>query len=680
MKDQEAIAINFRSQIIIPKSLQEDLVEGLYQINIGDPVHELNNEFCRYYKATNIENEQEYFAIVFEKNFIPNLDIFQILKTSNFEGLNKLITYSIVKISYTKSYNLVAIVEQYNFKNSLANHLEQYDPLSVDQIENRFISSFTTLISQCERMNIPCGNIHPSNIIMLDDGQFLLREPIISYPHFYQTGCYVAPELVECTEAGRSIYGVAADIYSLGVTVFYALTGKQPWIDYENAYTFNEDRFEHTTFRLLVGKRKISEHFRVFFKWVLNDNAAARWQTRNIFEWLSGYIPKASLFEKISENTNLISFNGRNYSNLKSIAYAMFNNWDEALQFVDDDRLLKWVQRHNVSSAITEELQELLGSEKSNKVFAHGNERTWKLTKLLSVIDPHGGIRQEGIAISAASIPVVIHYLHARNRRSAIDQIVRVIKERYWQVSDNKLSAMNVNTNLDAELKNISKFFALVSPIFGLERVVYSLNFYAICFSPIVVNEHVINLSELLITLNAIAAQIPDKFHIDRHIIAFIAAKISLRQEADIKILSNFPKFSEHHLIYGLCILSVAQQHEPDIKIADLCKVITVKVVELFNEHLHNIQFKQKLAATLTEDATTGDLSKIVSRLNNQTEFINDYNGYYNACKEVQRLKNQMQFLQLEDRIFDRAIFLGQKLTVLVSYVLCFIVTVILII
>jgi hypothetical protein len=103
-------------------------------------------------------------------------------------------------------------------------------------------------------------------------------------------------------------------------------------------------------------------------------------------------------------------------------------------------------------------------------------------------------------------------------------------------------------------------------------------------------------------------------------------------------------------------------------------------VVELFNEHLHNIQFKQKLAATLTEDATTGDLSKIVSRLNNQTEFINDYNGYYNACKEVQRLKNQMQFLQLEDRIFDRAIFLGQKLTVLVSYVLCFIVTVILII
>ena len=239
---------------------------------------------------------------------------------------------------------------------------------------------------------------------------------------------------------------------------------------------------------------------------------------------------------------------------------------------------------------------------------------------------------------------------------------------------------MNVNANLDAELKNISKFFALVSPIFGLERVVYSLNLYAICFSPIVVNEHVINLSELLITLNAIAAQIPDKFHIDRHIIAFMAAKISLKQETDIKILSNFPKFSEHYLIYGLCILSVAQQHEPDINVSDLCKVITVKVIELFNEHLHNIQFKQKLAATLTEDAMTGDLSKIVGRLSNQTEFINDYNGYYNACKEVQRLKTQIQFLKLEDRIFDRAIFLGQKLTVLVSYVLCFIVTVILII
>lgn len=676
----ESASVNFYKQLVITRSTQDDLVEDLYRINVNSHIHELSNEFCKYYESIDIENGHEYFAIVFEKHFIPNFEMLQALKTSTIESINRLITYSIVKISSTKSYNLVAIVAKYNFRDNLFNYIEQHGALSAKQIENSLITSFATLINQCERADIQCGNINPFNIIVLDDGEFLLREPIISYPNFYQVGCYVAPELAECTAAGRVVYGTAADVYAFGITVFYALTGTQPWLDYEDPCIFNEDRFEQTTFRLLLNKRKISEQLRSFFKWVLHDNAIMRWQARNIFEWLAGHTPKTSSFEKMSEDNNLISFHGRNYSTLKSLAYALFCSWDEALQFTYDDRLAKWVQRNHVNNNIVEELYGILSREKAYNAFSHSNERMWKLTKLLSIIDPYGGIRQDGFAISAASIPTIIHYLNIKNKRVAIEQVVKIIKECYWSVNNNRLSATNVSLQLDTELKSTSKTFLLASPLFGLERVTYSLNPYTICFSPIVINEYVITLSELLLRLDDIATQAPEKFNIDRHIIAFIAAKIALKHESDVTILSNFPKFSEHYLIYGLCILNIAQKYEPDIPVHNLCKVITLKIIELFNEHLHNTQFKQNLAQLLTEDAETGDLSKVISRLNNQTDFMNDYNGYYNASIEVQRLKTQIQLLHSEDRIFDRAIFLGQKLTVLASYVLCFIVTVILIV
>ena len=49
---------------------------------------------------------------------------------------------------------------------------------------------------------------------------------------------------------------------------------------------------------------------------------------------------------------------------------------------------------------------------------------------------------------------------------------------------------------------------------------------------------------------------------------------------------------------------------------------------------------------------------------------------YYEACRQAKIIEQQIKSLNNQDRIFNGALLLGQKTTVLLSYVLCFIVTV----
>ena len=306
------------------------------------------------------------------------------------------------------------------------------------------------------------------------------------------------------------------------------------------------------------------------------------------------------------------------------------------------------------------------------------NDRNNKLTKLLILIDPTGSIRIAGFSLSAMSIPAALHYLLSKNKRAQAELIIKILQEKYWKFSKVRPSACEVTD--EKLLEDPISIYSVNSPVFGIERIVYSLNNHATCLSPTVINDYVSDIPDLLTCLDKNASEFPEKFSLDRHLIGFIAAKLNIVNDQEVKVLANFPKFSDHPLMYGLSVLNLAQKAAPEIKIQNLCNVLTSKVIELFEEYLHNVNFKKQIIASLQEVSKEGDLSKIVNILSDQKPFLEDYNGYYKACKEVQYLRKQIENLSLGDRVFENALILGQKLTVLMSYVLCLIVTVILII
>ena len=149
-----------------------------------------------------------------------------------------------------------------------------------------------------------------------------------------------------------------------------------------------------------------------------------------------------------------------------------------------------------------------------------------------------------------------------------------------------------------------------------------------------------------------------------------------LRENIKATILQNFPKFSDHPAVKGLSIVHLLQQHEPTIEISNICKAISLDLKQMFEEHLHNVEFKKLTISKLEDISKEGDLNQIIQMLSDQQQFINDYNGYYEACRQAKIIEKKIQLLTNQDNIFNNALSLGQKTTVLLSYVLCFIVTV----
>lgn len=68
-------------------------------------------------------------------------------------------------------------------------------------------------------------------------------------------------------------------------------------------------------------------------------------------------------------------------------------------------------------------------------------------------------------------------------------------------------------------------------------------------------------------------------------------------------------------------------------------------------------------------------ISLVLDVFRGQAPFIKDYNGYYNARKELDKMQDKIKFLERDSKVMDNYLVLGQKLTVLASYILCFMVT-----
>ena len=75
-----------------------------------------------------------------------------------------------------------------------------------------------------------------------------------------------------------------------------------------------------------MNKLKTSERLRNFLRFALHDDATIRWGTRQIYDWLDGKTDKI-VYDSLSSNKYTIGFNDRNYSNPKSLSYAMFLFW-----------------------------------------------------------------------------------------------------------------------------------------------------------------------------------------------------------------------------------------------------------------------------------------------------------------------------------------------------------------
>lgn len=642
-----------------------------------DPAFKMHSEFCDYYKTVSSDT-MDYLALVFKKFYTPDIKNLERFSTQRLSGINSILTYGVVQLSATKSEYLVAIVAGYDLNNTLDQYVKSNGPLSSEEILD-LISSILEVLEFCDHSSMPLGNINPKNIFFKNKKLFL-GECVNAYSHFYQDNAFLAPELAECHKAGRYLPSVAADIYALGVTVFYTLTGQTPWSSYSDDFSFNNARFEKGTAELLISKRRIPDFLKVFLRGTMKNMVNNRWKVSDIKKWLQN-IDKVSVKPlQISSNEQLTSplnLAGQDLSTLKSIVHSMFYNWDEAIKTFQDEKITKWVSKNHLNSYISDCISDVSrGVSNFQHMSTTNSDLMKRFSRLLSALDPSSGIMLKGIAFTASSIPYLLQYLLGNNQYAIIEQILNNFPKSILKIAYSKDYGCAIDQDLfDKYSDAISIVNSPELRQLYLEWIIYFLNPDMQCVSPILSSTYVNNVQDLLYAIDHFASTNAKNLQIDNHMIGFIAAHMSLRIENIPKILPKFPKFKNNIFIYSLPIINVAAQKYTDINITNLIFALSEKIIEQFDANLYHIKFKVKIKDQLLEYAQSADLGSMIKLLSNQSPFINDYNGYYAAVMEINQLNNRIDAMRNNDILTHESLILGQKITVLFSYVICLIVT-----
>ena len=401
---------------MLKRSYQEDIIDNLYHIHIDRPIPELSNQFCRYYFATHTETLKEYFAIIFDRDFNVSVKELSILKNSYCPNINKLIAYSLVRLSTGKKYFIGAIVESYNPAETLHQHITLKGSMEYAEVSELVIPSFLNILNFCNENKINCGNINPKNIIVTKDDKLILREFCNSLPNFNQMQSFLAPELADAIPEGRKTFGIAADIYALGMTIYYCLTGDIPDFSKHEPLLFNAARIESGTYHLTAGRTHLSQRFKLFLSGTLSDNINYRWKIDDILSWHeSSSHFKAPKAPSVSGYTTL--FNGQNYSNPAALVSAMSAFFDDGISFCYQDGFLKWAQKVQNKP---DQVEELIHSSHEARISpdAMPEDREERFLKIVTLLDRQSPIRIRDFCISVASIPNILFGAINKNYKS----------------------------------------------------------------------------------------------------------------------------------------------------------------------------------------------------------------------------------------------------------------------
>lgn len=667
---------------VLPRSYQEDIVDGLYKIHVDRTINELSNQFCRYYFATHLQTEKEYFAIVFERSFNPPIHTIEVLKKHSISQINKILSYSLLKLSTSRKYQLALVVEAYDPFATLQNHVEANGPLDLPAIENNLIPSLIRCIEFCKIHDINCGNINPNNIIVTRNNEFILREPISALPNFYQPVAYLAPELADTVQYGRIRSGVSADIYAFGMTAYYAISGITLNFSQHDSKIFNAKRIEEGSYEVASRKAKIPKALRVILASTMHDNPLYRWDNPQLCDWLSAKsLAQYKMPAKSNISGHTILFEGYNYANPAALASAMFVFYEQGLKLCRDENFMKWVQKAKGKSDHLEEFI-LFTNNSSNNMYSNvvDAEKEEKMLKVFSMLDECSPIRAKDLCITLESISSILFSAIYSDNRPLFDQISRILRRNYWKIVMTNEYKEHIAHNYIEQVTNLSAIFtANASDYVGKEQL-YLLDPYIPCLSPTVLEAYVLSLSDLLVVLDKIAAHTPGKLLIDEHIAAFVSSRLNNNTSLDAK-LSEAPEHLEKSIMLkGVSLLAIAQENASDIKIPHLCSIVAQKLIEWINDNLHSMKLKKIITSEIAELSAAGSLSQMLYVISNPQLFQNDYRGYKVAHRQALDLTDKINYLSDEETVREIGIELGQKLTVLLSYFLCMLVSLMLII
>lgn len=509
-----------------------------YTIRSNEPLADMSTPNAEAFVAADKRDpKRPLFALICRPDLPVRVNVMRALKGMQGAGQMQLVEWGPMNWPPAGRQCMTVVYERPTGKRLMANLRSECRRIDEYAITPKVVEPLVSAIRELTSRGITHRAIRTTNLFFMDESgdRIALGDCVTAPPAFDQPLVFETIEAGMANNVARGSGTYADDLYSLGVTLVFLLLGRNPVANMDDE-TILKMKIQQGSYNTLVGDDRLPLAFVELLRGLLCDDAEQRWDIEALDLWLSGrrLSPLQPRHEKRAARG--FPFNGKEYFNGRELAAAMARNWDAAIPPVLEGKLELWLRR-----AVEDKERAQAVGDMVRGVLNGGGERRavtdQMLCKVLMLLDPTAPIRYKGFNAMPDGVGTALAAVMAQksDTRLVAEVILREVPKLWFEAR--KFYSPD-NSLMEGNFRELKAYLTQTGMGFGLERCLYEMNDALPCQSPLIGEEYITELKELLPALNASAAKMggSKQWPVDRHIAAFMGARA--RSDIDRNLLA----------------------------------------------------------------------------------------------------------------------------------------------
>ena len=639
-------------------SAQSFLIKERFEILFSSPMPQHNTNDALAYKVTDrINPKRDLFALICSSETSPRLSNIPYLKSIENSHILKLVEHG---VAVCPPHNIQVMALIYQVPNGP--RITNFDNVpDLRKSPEKFKQIFFSLISALECLksyNLTHRAIRLDNMYFKDEtcSEIVLGDCLASFPGFHQPPAYETIESLMSDKEGRGDGNSSQDLYAIGVAVLSMLYRKE-LLQGLSIPEVLRLKLKKNSYSVLSAEDKMPNPYVSLFKGLLQDNIEDRWGFSQIYNFLEGKPNSFNISGSSEAPKKSITIGGEKYYTPAGAAIALQNNPQEAMDLINNGKLLEWVR----SGIEDEKLYTKL--EKFFKQGLSGILPQIVICKTCILLNPHAPIRYDNVAAFPDGMAKAIFYaLKKRGNLKAYIDIFSNDLIKTWYLEQ-------TNTRSPGNAAEFKIYINRQDYGYGIERIMYDIDADLPCSSPLFGDEFVISVPQILKSLdNTYAEKVVTTPPFDKNIIAYLRCKLGKKIDS---ILTEINSSKTTTQISGILHLySYIQRKLGPTKLPNLGQWLINYAIPLVKSY-HNIKYQKYLEHEIVRFAKEGSLIEIYNTLESDEAHNNDLRQYVQAVKDTNSLISLKTRLlndtgKIEEETRETALRIGSIIAVLV--------------
>ena len=625
-----------------------------YTIRSNEPLADMSTPNAEAFVAADKRDpKRALFALICRPDLPVRVNVMRAMKGMQGAGQMQLVEWGPMNWPPAGRQCMTVVYERPTGKRLMANLRSECRRIDEYVITAKVVEPLVSAIRELTGRGITHRAIRTTNLFFMDEGgdRIALGDCVTAPPAFDQPLVFETIEAGMANNVARGSGTYADDLYSLGVTLVFLLLGRNPLVNMDDE-TILKMKIQQGSYNTLVGDERLPLAFVELLRGLLCDDAEQRWDIEALDLWLSGrrLSPLQPRHEKRAARG--FPFNGKEYFNGRELAAAMARNWDAAIPPVLEGKLELWLRR-----AVEDKERAQAVADMVRVVLNGGGERRavtdQMLCKVLMLLDPTAPIRYKGFNAMPDGVGTALAAVMAQKSDSRLvaEVILREVPKLWFEAR--KFYSPD-NSLMEGNFRELKGYLTQTGMGFGLERCLYEMNDALPCQSPLIGEEYITELKELLPALNASAAKMggAKQWPVDRHVAAFMGARA--RSDIDRNLMALSDPDQGKSFLALLNLFAVFQYRLGPEQLTALAAWIGSLASSAIAGY-HSRDKRKELEKELGKLVRRGSVVEIYNLLENPGERDKDENDFawaqaqYQAAEdEIKRVQNNEEDRQSE--------------------------------